>query len=56
VSTRDRYWDLSPETWTHDEIRDYYDTTNVTLLTLAGMLGMTGSEVKEILMQQKETK
>jgi hypothetical protein len=42
------------EDWTHDEIRDYYDTTNVTILTLAGMLGMTGSEVKEILMQKKD--
>lgn len=44
------------ENWTHDEIRDYYDRTNVTILTLAGMLGMTGSEVKEILMQPKEKK
>lgn len=50
------YRKVCPGDWTHDEIRDYYDTTNVTILTLAGMLGMTGSEVKEILMQQKETK
>ena len=36
--------------WTHDEIRDYYDSNpNLTNLTYAGMLGLTGGELKEIL-------
>ena len=36
--------------WTHDEIRDYYDSNpNLTILTYAGMLGLTGGELKEIL-------
>ncbi len=36
--------------WTHDEIRDYYDSNpNLTILTYAGMLGLTGGEVKAIL-------
>jgi hypothetical protein len=37
--------------WTDDEIRDFYDLNpNISILTYAGMLGMTGGEVKEILM------
>lgn len=56
MTVRENYRELAACDWTHDEIRDYYDTTNVTLLTLGGMLGMTGSEVKEILMEQKEKK
>ncbi len=36
--------------WTDDEIRDYYDSNpNLTILTYAGMLGLTGGEVKAIL-------
>ncbi len=36
--------------WTHDEIREYYDSNpNLTILTYAGMLGLTGGELKEIL-------
>ena len=36
--------------WTHDEIREYYDSNpNLTILTYAGMLGLTGGEVKAIL-------
>jgi len=36
--------------WTHDEIRDYYDSNpDMTILTYAGALGLTGGEVKEIL-------
>ena len=54
MKNSDDYKRTDPGTWSYDEIRDYYDTTNVTLLTLAGMLGMTGSEVKEILMKQKD--
>ena len=37
--------------WTHDEIRDYYDSNpNLTILTYAGMLGLTGGELKAILL------
>jgi hypothetical protein len=37
--------------WTNHEIREFYDLNpNLTLLTYAGMLGMTGAEVKGILM------
>jgi hypothetical protein len=37
--------------WTDQEIRDYYDQNpNLTILTLAGIVGLTGTEVKEILM------
>ena len=37
--------------WTDQEIRDYYDQKpNLMILTLAGMVGLTGTEVKEILM------
>jgi len=36
--------------WTDNEIRDYYDSNpNLTILTYAGMLGLTGGELKEIL-------
>ena len=36
--------------WTHDEIREYYDSNpDMTILTYAGALGLTGGEVKEIL-------
>ena len=36
--------------WTDDEIRDYYDQNpNISILTYAGMLGLTGGELKEIL-------
>ncbi len=51
---RTGYWTLPADQWTHDEIRDYYDTTPVTNLTLAGMLGLTGKELKEILMKEKK--
>lgn len=51
---RTEYWTLPADQWTRDEIRDYYDTTPVTILTLAGMLGLTGSELKEILQQEKK--
>jgi len=37
--------------WDHDQIRDYYDQNpNLTILTYAGMLGLTGGELKDILM------
>ena len=37
--------------WTDDEIRDYYDSNpNLSILTYAGMLGLSGGELKEILM------
>ena len=37
--------------WNDDEIRDYYDQNpNLTILTYAGMLGLSGGELKEILM------
>jgi len=43
--------------WTHDEIRDYYDSNpNLTILTYAGMLGLTGGELKEILNTDGEWK
>lgn len=38
-------------TWDNDQIRDYYDQNpNLTILTYAGMLGLTGGELKDILM------
>lgn len=49
MSTRAEYWTMSPSEWTAAEIRDYYATTRVTLLTLAGMLGLTGGELQTIL-------
>tara|TARA_R100001369_G_scaffold91397_1_gene132592 strand:+ start:942 stop:1157 length:216 start_codon:yes stop_codon:yes gene_type:complete len=37
--------------WSDDQIRDYYDQNpNITILTYAGMLGLTGGELKDILM------
>ncbi len=37
--------------WTDDEIRDYYDQNpNISILTYAGMLGLSGGELKDILM------
>ena len=43
--------------WTDDEIRDYYDSNpNLTILTYAGMLGLTGGELKEILNTDGEWK
>jgi len=43
--------------WTHDEIREYYDSNpNLTILTYAGMLGLTGGELKEILNTDGEWK
>ena len=37
--------------WSDDQIRDYYDQNpNLTILTYAGMLGLTGGELKDILM------
>ena len=36
--------------WNDDEIRDYYDSNpNLTILTYAGMLGLSGGELKDIL-------
>ena len=38
-------------TFCADEIREYYDLNpDLSILTYAGMLGMTGTEVKNILM------
>lgn len=38
-------------TWDNDQIRDYYDQNpDLTILTYAGMLGLTGGELKDILM------
>ena len=38
-------------TFCADEIREYYDRhPDLSILTYAGMLGMTGGELKEILM------
>ncbi len=43
--------------WTDDEIRDYYDSNpNLTILTYAGMLGLTGGELKKILNTDGEWK
>jgi hypothetical protein len=36
--------------WSDEEIRDFFDTTNITVLTLGGMCGLTGGEIKHILM------
>ena len=37
--------------WDHDQIIDYYDQNpHLTILTYAGMLGLTGGELKDILM------
>jgi len=41
------------DNWTRDDIREFYDVNpNLSLLTYAGMLGMTVAEVKEILMSE----
>jgi len=38
-------------TFCGDEIREYYDLNpDLSILTYAGMLGLTGTEVKDILM------
>jgi len=38
------------DNWTRKDIREFYDlNSNLTILTLAGMLGLTGGELKEIL-------
>ena len=40
------------DTWTREDIREFYDLyPDLTILTFAGMLGMTGGEVIEILME-----
>ena len=37
--------------WDHNEIRDYYDLNpDLSILTYAGMLGLSGGELKDILM------
>jgi hypothetical protein len=41
--------------WTDEEICYYYDMKpNLTLLTFAGMLGLSGGELKAILMADAE--
>lgn len=41
------------DSWTPDDIRNFYDLyPNLTILTYAGMLGMTVSEVKTVLMSK----
>ena len=41
--------------WTKEEICDYWDMQpNLTLLTFAGMLGLSGGELKAILMDEPE--
>lgn len=43
--------------WTDDEIRDYYDSNpDLSILTYAGMLGLSGGELKEILNTDGEWK
>ena len=43
--------------WNDDEIRDFYDQNpNLTILTYAGMLGLSGGELKEILNTDGEWK
>ena len=43
--------DLQYGMWSNRQIRDYYDLNpNITILTYAGMLGLTGGELKDILM------
>jgi len=44
--TQKPMWD-----WDHNEIRDYYDQNpDLSILTYAGMLGLSGGELKDILM------
>jgi hypothetical protein len=39
------------DVWSDDQIRDYYDQNpDISILTYAGMLGLTGGELKDILM------
>jgi len=41
--------------WTDSEICEYYDRyPNISNLTLAGMVGLTGSELKEILLKDPD--
>lgn len=47
------YYRRPSTTWTDQEIKDYYDTTQVTLSMLAEMTGKTVSELKNILMKEK---
>jgi len=43
--------DLQYGMWSNRQIRDYYDLNpDITILTYAGMLGLTGTELKDILM------
>ena len=45
--------DLQYGMWSNSQIRDYYDLhPNITILTYAGMLGLTGTELKAILMEE----
>jgi|TARA_R110000765_G_scaffold45304_1_gene93638 hypothetical protein len=40
--------------WDDQDICEFYDRNpNLSILTYAGMLGLTGSEVKQILMGEK---
>ncbi len=48
------YYQQPPSSWSDEQIRDYYDTTTVTLSTLAEMTGKTTSELKSILMTEKK--
>ena len=51
ISTQPDVQDI--DSWTHDDIRNFYDLyPNLTILTYAGMLGMTVSEVKTVLMSK----
>jgi len=41
------------DSWTHEDIRNFYDLyPDLTILTYAGMLGMTVTEVKTILISK----
>ena len=43
--------DLQYGMWSNRQIRDYYDLNpDLSILTYAGMLGLTGTELKDILM------
>lgn len=43
--------DLQYGMWSNRQIRDYYDLNpDLSILTYAGMLGLTGGELKDILM------
>lgn len=43
------YTSTPPTTWSDEDIRDYYYTTNVLLSSLASMTGKSISKLKEIL-------